>query len=60
MDIFEKIAFTKLNSVVSIDLVEKEPVLNIHVITFAHEMSNIGFSITKQVYNYLFNLKNTK
>lgn len=60
MDIFEKIAFTKLNSIVSIDVVEQEPVLNIPVITFAHEMSNLGFSITKQVYNYLCNLKNPK
>mmetsp|Transcript_2990 Transcript_2990/g.2910 ORF Transcript_2990/g.2910 Transcript_2990/m.2910 type:complete len:509 (-) Transcript_2990:640-2166(-) len=60
MNIFEKIAFNKLNSIVSKDLVDKETILNISVITFAHEMLNLGFSITEEVYNYLCNLKHSK
>lgn len=60
MNIFDKIAFNKLNSIVSNNVVEKETVLNISVITFTHEMLNLGFSITEQVYNYLCHLKDSK
>lgn len=60
MNIFEKVALNKLNSIVYNNVVENETVLNISVITFAHEMLNLGFSITEEVYNYLCNLKHSE